>query len=541
MSSSTLLEVFGHIVFSFTRGVTEHFNPEEPEFTAESLGYDPLQSTGREWYYHPVDELIYQEYSDKEVTSLDYLASSSLDIRVINACSPEENEETQDDQQDEDKAMAWKRLRPSTLRTVCKSMYIGALISLLTATIIGSVYMLIIYLCFKTINNCEFYPKKSIPVKVQWTRLISAVISCAFLYTWFFTCTFFLFRPYQLMGVKRKLVLVSCLAYFLDTCYRVALQALRISHSKLSGLQKIPLNAFAFMSIFWQAYLLTKHFRMGCTRRQKATLFLQMTVPILSVIVLAISAASIIYPAYNEKSKKSKMRLVIALFAPLIGVVLKVISRICVQRLWNTTHPGYSYVLLAPLYCASAVMFRVLQADLDSLQSIAILGIVHGAAEVIERSTMVVIDHICHVICKKTSAPWGSFRTPRRERLMADIAIMSMLSESTAIVSVNGFLYLYQFIYLQNDSLLKLLQSFAITTSVQLVIEWFFTSVSLAIETRYQNMAVMAVWRRRWKRHILVAIVTAVSVGTWTSENLLVMVHEHFKEPLNQPCKMPFT
>ena len=48
MSSSTLLEVFGHIVFSFIRGVTEHYNAEEPEYTAESFGYDPLQSTGRE-------------------------------------------------------------------------------------------------------------------------------------------------------------------------------------------------------------------------------------------------------------------------------------------------------------------------------------------------------------------------------------------------------------------------------------------------------------------------------------------------------------
>ena len=188
------------------------------------------------------------------------------------------------------------------------------------------------------------------------------------------------------------------------------------------------------------------------------------------MLILAIPVAEIIYPAYIQQSKEGK--LLIVLFSPLIGVVFKVITRICVQRLCrNIIHPGYSFVLLAPLYCASAVMFRVLQADLDSLQSIAVLGIIHGAAEVIERSTMVVIDHICHVICKRTSAPWGSFRTPRRERLMADIAIMSMLFESTAIVSVNGFFYLYQFIYLQNDSLLKLLQSFAITTSVPLVIE----------------------------------------------------------------------
>ena len=186
-------------------------------------------------------------------------------------------------------------------------------------------------------------------------------------------------------------------------------------------------------------------------------------------------------------------------------------------------------------------MFRVLQADLDNLQSMAVLGVIHGATEVIERSSMVLIDHICYVICKRTSAPWGSFRTPRRERLIADIAIISMLFESTAIVCVNGVLYLYQYIYERDDSILELLQSFAITTSVQLVIEWFFTSVSLAIETRYQNIAVMTVWQRRWKRHISVAVVVSISLAIWVSESLLNLAHSgRFETPSNQPCKMPF-
>ena len=537
--SSTLIEVVGHIVFSFTRGVTEHFNPEEPEFTAESFGYDPLQSTGREWNYLPVDELIYQEYSDGEVTSWDFPVLNSLNIRVINACSTEENEEINKDQQDEDRAMAWKRLRPSALLTVCKSMYIGALISLLSATIIGSVYIMISYLCSKTINNCQFDPKESIPVKVQWLRSISDAICVAFLYPSSFVVMLFLFRPFQLMGAKRKLILVCCFGYSLDVLYRVILQALGISHSKLTTLQKIPLNVFIVVSICCQLYLLTKHLCKRLSKKRQVAFFFKMTVPAFSIVILAIPVAEIIYPVYNKQSKDGK--LLIALFAPLIGVVLKVVSRICVQRLWNITHPGYSYTLLSPLYCTAAVMFRVLQADLDSLQSIVILGIIHGATEVIERSTMVAIDHIFHVIWKRTSAPWGSFRTPRRERLMADIAIMSMLFESTAIVSVNGFLYLYQFIYLQTDSLLKLLQSFAITTSVQLAIEWFFTSMSLAIETHYQNMAVMAVWQKRWKRHISLAILSAVLVALWTSTFLLIIVHGRFNESLYQPCKMPFT
>ena len=157
MSGGTLIEVAGDIVFRFTQSVTQHYNPGEPEFTAESFGYDPLQSTGREWYYHPVDKLIYQEYSNREATTLDYVPSNHPDIRVINACSTEENEETQEHQQDEDRAMAWKRVRPSALRTVCKSMYIGALISLLTASIIGLVYMLISYLCDETTETAQHF------------------------------------------------------------------------------------------------------------------------------------------------------------------------------------------------------------------------------------------------------------------------------------------------------------------------------------------------------------------------------------------------
>ena len=276
-----------------------------------------------------------------------------------------------------------------------------------------------------------------------------------------------LFRPYQLMGVKRKVILVCCFGYCLEAFYIIALQALGVSHSKPSSLQLIPDNVIIVVSLCFQINFVTNHFCIRRTRRSHVKFFFQMTGTSIPFVILAVFVANIIYPAYNKQGKKGK--LVIAIFSPLVGVFLKVLQRICVQRLyWKCIYPGYSYVLLTPLYCCSAVLFRVLQADLGSLQSIAVLGIIHGAAEGIERSTMVVIDHICHVIWKRTSAPWGSFRTPRRERLMANVAIMSMLYESTTIVSVNGFLYLYQFIYLKDDSLLELLQSFGITTSVQM-------------------------------------------------------------------------
>ena len=235
--------------------------------------------------------------------------------------------------------------------------------------------------------------------------------------------------------------------------------------------------------------------------------------------------------------------MVIAIFTPLIALVVKGVSRVCVQRLSRISHPGTSFVLLVPLYSGAAVMLRLLQVDLVffKFQSAVVIGVIHGIAEVVERSTMVLIDHISHQVLERRKVPWGGFRTPRRERLGADINIMSMLYESSAIISVNGYLYLYQYFYTSDNSPLPLLQSFAITTSATLAIEWFFTSVSIAIETRYQNMPITAVWRKTWKRHIFVAVINMVVITVWASTYLFIAIKQGASGENNDNCNMPFT
>ena len=319
----------------------------------------------------------------------------------------------------------------------------------------------------------------------------------------------------------------------------VTLQLMGKPFFTVSVLYVVPVYTLWICSSMLQFYLVARHF-LNRSKQKRLLLLGKMSASTICCVILGFCMKYFIYRAYN-KEKKEERKLVIALFSPLAGLVVKAASRICVQRLWNITHPGYSYVLLAPLYFVSAIMVRGLQAELNSLQSIAILGIIHGAAEVVERSTIVVTDHVCHSLRTRKASPWGSFRTPRRERLVADVAIMSMLYESTAIVAVNGSLYMYQLIFLETTAVTSIIQEFALSTSVMLVIEWFFISVSLAIETRYQNMAVMAVWRCQWKRHTLVAILNVLFIGVWVIVIPLEVVQGHFVgEPLKK-CKMPFS
>ena len=540
MFTHTIAEFFGHILYSFTRSVAEHYNFKEDENLSDLFGYNALEDTGKEWYCKPVDEVIYQEYSNSEATSMDYLSTSSLNARLIDACSTEDNEETQETR--EDTAMAWKQLRPSIFRTVSSSLYFGFFISVLSASIIGIVSVLVYYLSYQTLLSCQDQSKAdSIPIKLQWVITLSKVFFVWFMYQLFFLNVLFFFRPFQISGLKLRIFFLCLVPFCLDSAYRIVMQVFGISiaNFKFKALQVIPCRIIFFLSMCSQIYIIARHF---CNRRgiKRFKLILLLVVPCALAIVTGNLFSNLLYPAYNRQHKDGKV--LIAIFAPLIAVFLKGASRICVQRLWcRISLPGTSFVLLAPLYCGSAIVLRLLQVDLESLESVALIGVIHGIAEVIERSSMVLIDHFYNQVLEKTRIPLGGFRTPRRERLTADICIMGMLYESSAVISINGFLYLYQYFYTSDNSPLQLLQSFAITTSVPLVIEWFFTSVSIAIETRYQNMPIMAVWRKQWRRHVVVAVVNMAIISAWSSDSLLTAVQERFKDKFKDHCEMPFS
>ena len=154
--------------------------------------------------------------------------------------------------------MAWKRLRLSLTRTVWYSLCFGFLISVLSAAIIGILAILFYYLNYQAVLTCRTSPKRLIPIKIQWSKTIFESISCIPIYAWFFLNTLFFFRPHQILGLKRKLFLISFVFYILDSIYRVALQGFGISHSEITRRQRIPGNVLFLLSNFVQSLVLAK-------------------------------------------------------------------------------------------------------------------------------------------------------------------------------------------------------------------------------------------------------------------------------------------
>ena len=69
----------------------------------------------------------------------------------------------------------------------------------------------------------------------------------------------------------------------------------------------------------------------------------------------------VLIPLYDKASQT--YRVIIAGALPLVTAIPKVIVRLSAQRI-DFLHPGNSHVLLNVLFSSSAIVFRVMQADL---------------------------------------------------------------------------------------------------------------------------------------------------------------------------------
>ena len=195
MVGSALVEVCGSIIVGLTRGVAEHYNPNDTEFDPETFGFYPLERTGLEWVISSDEELIFQEYGDREIgRSAGNIFYDNVQPRLIDACSPDDQlkEDRTNEDQRVNRIMEWKQFRPSILSTLWNSMYFGFLISLLSAVLIGAFSILVYYLSYQTTLVCLARPKESIPVKIQYGQrlLLKALKQSSFIFHFLLTISF---------------------------------------------------------------------------------------------------------------------------------------------------------------------------------------------------------------------------------------------------------------------------------------------------------------------------------------------------------------
>ena len=375
------------------------------------------------------------------------------------------------------------------------------------------------------------------PKKVQSLRVTTQAIEGGLIEIWDFTCIVAVF-PFSLIKDLHLLTL-NALAAFMDISYRLYLQMIGMYGASWKS---FPLNGLFCAVILINNYLLARHFY---PRSLKSTI--QLDFILSSQFLLGLPAALLLvnfwFPWYLRQDEHIKV--IIASCSPLLTAIPKVVSRLGVQTLYGVVHPGTAHVLVDSLYAASAVVFRVMQSELTGFSYFIALGIAHAAIDLVERITITMRDHIweyLYRLVRRQRRPMPKYRSPRSRRFIADVSIQMMLQETTGLVSVLGFMTVYQVLYTREKPFVdyKIIMEFIKRATAGLLIDLFFNTISVLIQTRVMNIAVCRVWKKKWRYHIIVnTLLVALSV-IYYSEHLFGFVKDKYpRVHLPKNCSYP--
>jgi hypothetical protein len=458
---------------------------------------------------------------------------------IFREYDPPENEE--------EDPKAWKKSRPSIKSSIWKCFKFVFFIQTVSGTALGFLVIFIAFLDFNSADLCydQTANWNKMPDVIASIRVAGQAVEGFIIELWNYLLLSTVF-PWSVMK-ELNLLTLNLLAAFTDMTYRLVFQ--------LFGIYKIwwmsyPLNAlFTSMSII-NSFILARHFK---PRPISWKIVSVLAFSFSAQFVLGMSAnIFLVYkllPWYNEQVESTKV--VVAACCPLLTALPKVVSRLAAQNL-EDVHPGTAHVFVGLLYGSTAIVFRIMQAELTSFELFVALGVGHAIVDLLERLTITMRDSIWEYLYKRMRClrrPTQKYRSPRSRRFIADVSIQIMLQEATGLVAALGFITLYHFMYSDEKpsySDYKVLLDFLIRALTGLTIDLFFNSLSVVIQTHYMNVAVTRVWSKKWRYHLVVNTIMSSLTIIYFTEYLFGVVRNKYDYSKHKAvrfawnCSMPF-
>ena len=456
----------------------------------------------------------------------------------------------------EDSKMGWKRSRPPTWRlSLWKAMKHAFCIQILGGVALGSLVIVILVIDFNTFDLCYDVKSKNwtaIPKRIQAVMVTADTTEAYLVQLWPFLVVLTMFG-WRLIK-ELDLLFLNLLGAFLDTCYRLYLQVYDIYDKPW---RSFPLNGLFVLLLLMNSLIIGRNIakKSEVERKKRIKKAIKVTAMLVAqfafFIPITFVLTYVLIPLYGEVSET--YRTIIAGALPLVTAIPKVIVRLAAQRI-DFLHPGDSHVLLNVLHSTSAIVFRVMQVELTSLRLFILLSFAHGAMDLLERLTIVIRDYFWYFVYKKlkrdseTILKASQFRSPRSMRFVADMSIQMILGESTSLIAAVGFIQLYNFMYNRSDASsastnMVYITQFFIRVSIAISIDFVFNSFSFWLQMSYLNIAVVRVWRKKWRKHMLIAfILTAVTLCYFTTHLFAVVKDKNTSGVIidDHSCKGPF-
>ena len=424
--------------------------------------------------------------------------------------------------------LAWKHYQPSCGKSLLQCSYFGLAITLLGGIAIGLPAIVLLYLVMNTAEFCEWKDlgDAEFPKMYKHIRIASSLFQRLFIN---FTPLLLLMIIFKWSKIKElHLVTITLLTAFIDISYHLLLGVFEIY---TPSLQLYPSNAIFCLLILIISYAIgKKKFPRNKIKALKvafklcAQFFVGLPITYLYVYK--------IFPWFARQHGIKKA--VVAGISPLSTLPVKIISRLCAIHSKEFNQAGTAFVLTAVAYGVPSITFRFMQAEMDNYVLFVALSLGDGIAHVLERSTVVLRDYIWETFarkCFKGQMTNGPYRTPRSQRVLADMTIQGLLFESVALVTAVAIKYLYQIVYedMSKEEVVQACIDFSKRVFTGLGIILLSNIFVILILTRLINVAILKVWKCRWKVHCLVSSIVTFLILFYFTHFSLILVRANYE------------
>lgn len=432
---------------------------------------------------------------------------------------------------------SWKINRPSVTMSVVDSIIICSGIIFAGGIVIGGLSAIILYISMNTANLCHWLDDKdtNLPIRVENIRFASFVFGLPFVHC--YSAIIFMLSFSWSLVKEHNLLLFCFFTTYLDVLYRLILKVFNI-YTYRSFQIPYPLNLLTFSLCLWNGYLISRS-KFPNSKKMALKLSVRLILQFAFAFPVLYFVLYVICPWYIKMPKAVIGRFLVVGTTGVILLLSKTVTRIIVSRLKGVVHPENSYILVSFLYGSSAITLRILQAELEETSLFCLMGVAHGIVHLLERASAPIVDYLLLRLYKAcfrgrtfNRRRNNKYKTRRSQRFAADVSIQTIIYESSALVISIAAFFFYKVSYNRLDpkqenhvaiEFLKRLLS-------GLLIEWFFNIVAVFVQTRYMNVAIFSVWKLKWRRHLLVAMVTLTMTLFCFPVYLLKIVRYQFKQ-----------
>ena len=462
-----------------------------------------------EFYIGGIDDVIYEEF---------------------NYCNLNDCED--DDEEKCNIQRKWVMHRPPLYDWLYECIKYSIAIVLLSGCFIGICNTIILIGLITTAGACpEHFQMRNETVAI-FHKNISAESVAGWFIQFMSLSSMYLAFGWEII-VDLQLFIFNLSGAFLDTIFRFYL----VVFNTYADWRHYPLNAIFFILLMYNCYQITNYFyKKNEGQCSRFSLFWKLSTQFIACMIyyflLNYLIISIGYREFNW------YQVYIAAVIPIINMILRFVVRIISINISHVNHPGCHYAFIIYVYAGNALAKGVFHAKIHTFEIYLLFCLANGFVGLFEQLFLNFKNRLFKCISlnifKKDAMKFfkTSKRTPRMQRILADITICKFIQDINAFIYANAFVAIYLLKFGQDGkpyTLGGVLVYFFARVFVGVGIEFVLCTYSIFSLTWYRNIPLIKVWKSKWRRLLLANLMCSSIQILYFTEYLLTVVVTQFQ------------